>query len=247
MLEEAAQSLRRDDRRRTLVVSACGGLVNSWLLPRLGTFRARHPDIDLRLESTSRIVDLATEPVDVALRPLKDADSPLVADLFLKAHLMPVAHPDLLAAGPPIRTARDVLAYTLLQDGSHLSWPAWLQGHGVQDRPPAWDRYSTTLAGGAGSPAPARPGARLDIYIRDELESGDLVPVLGLSWCGSFGYYHVSHPLSARLRRWGLPGMAHRGGSRLSSSIAFDAMNAPVITRADRQATSVGERDARSP
>lgn len=202
VLEEAARSLKRDDRRRTLVVSACGGLVNSWLLPRLGAFRARHPDIELRLESTSRIVDLTREPVDVALRPLREDGPPLVADQFLEARLMPVAHRQLLEAGPPIRTARDLLAYTLLQDGSHLGWPAWLKGHGIEDRPPSLGPVFDDPAQAAQA-AVRRQGLALvwDVYIRDELETGELVPVLDVSWCGSFGYYHVCHPHAARLRK----------------------------------------------
>lgn len=39
-----------------------------WLVPRLEHFRSRHPDIEIRIDGTDRLVDLARDNVDVALR-----------------------------------------------------------------------------------------------------------------------------------------------------------------------------------
>ena len=42
-----------------------------WLMPRLGGFRERHPDIDVRISANSKLADFAREDVDVChpLRP----------------------------------------------------------------------------------------------------------------------------------------------------------------------------------
>jgi len=41
-------------------------LAAKWLLPRLASFRAAHPDIEVRISAGMRLVDLAREGIDVA-------------------------------------------------------------------------------------------------------------------------------------------------------------------------------------
>lgn len=201
-IEEAAQSFKRRKRSDKLVVSTCGGLATAWLLPRLGTFQELHPDIEVHVESTSRIVDLYSEPVDVALRPGDALDRSLVADRFLDARLLPVANPALTAGGPTVGTARDILRYTLLQDGQRSRWTAWLARHGIKDarsrQGPAFDDPSL-----AAQAALRGQGIALiwDVYVRNELESGALVPVLPTDDATFYGYYCVALPGSAKLRK----------------------------------------------
>jgi len=51
-----------------LRTSALPSFTEVWLIPRLGRFRARHPDIALTVETTSCLVDLEADGVDVAIR-----------------------------------------------------------------------------------------------------------------------------------------------------------------------------------
>ena len=199
-IEAAASTFRQRKVRDLLVVTTCGGLAASWLLPRLDAFRALHPEIEIRLESTARIVDLHCEPVDVALRPGRDIDPALVAERFFSPHLVPVAHPDLLAAGPPVTTARDLLRHTLLQDAARTDWVLWLRAPGVEDAraglgPTFDDPFLAAQAALRGQ------GVALvwDIYIRDDLAAGRLVPVLPSVGETPFGYYFVTLPSAARL------------------------------------------------
>jgi len=43
-------------------------LAAKWLVPRLASFRAAHPDIDVRICASMRLVDLARAGIDVAIR-----------------------------------------------------------------------------------------------------------------------------------------------------------------------------------
>src|SRR5262249_15679974 len=40
----------------------------SWLLPRIERFRNKHPDYDIRLDTTNRLVDFTAEGIDVGVR-----------------------------------------------------------------------------------------------------------------------------------------------------------------------------------
>src|SRR5260370_34806260 len=51
-----------------LSVSTLTTFALTWLVSRLPRFQARHPDIEVRLNTTGRLVDFAREDVDVAVR-----------------------------------------------------------------------------------------------------------------------------------------------------------------------------------
>ena len=51
-----------------LVVSTSPDFGAKWLVHRLGRFTAAYPEIDLRVSSTTKQVDLITEQVDLAVR-----------------------------------------------------------------------------------------------------------------------------------------------------------------------------------
>src|ERR1700730_6839521 len=52
----------------TLTVSSMTTILMTWLVPRLPRFQEAHPEIDVRLMTTQRLVDFAREDVDVAIR-----------------------------------------------------------------------------------------------------------------------------------------------------------------------------------
>ena len=51
-----------------LTVSTLPSFASRWLVPRLGGFQARHPDIELRVHASSEVVDLLGTPIDAAIR-----------------------------------------------------------------------------------------------------------------------------------------------------------------------------------
>ncbi|HEX3497921.1 MAG TPA: transcriptional regulator GcvA, partial [Stellaceae bacterium] len=52
----------------TLTVSSMTTILMTWLVPRLPRFQRAHPEIDVRLMTTQRLVDFAREDIDVAIR-----------------------------------------------------------------------------------------------------------------------------------------------------------------------------------
>jgi LysR family transcriptional regulator, glycine cleavage system transcriptional activator len=51
-----------------ITVTAPPTLALKWLVQRLGDFQARHPNIEVNLDSTDRVVELRREGVDLAIR-----------------------------------------------------------------------------------------------------------------------------------------------------------------------------------
>ncbi len=107
-----------------------------WLIPRLGRFRTRHPEIDVRLAPSLRFVDLAHEDCDMAVR-CGDGNWPGLAVEHLLAIVMtPVCSPALAAGPAPLRAPADLAHHTLIHadDGEARigdEWRLWLDGAGV--------------------------------------------------------------------------------------------------------------------
>lgn len=94
--------------RGELVVAAPSGLGRSYLTPIVAAFLAAYPDVDIDLRLADRIVNLADEGVDIALRVGELPDSSLIAirvgtirqvvcasPAYLKAHGTPTSPSEL--------------------------------------------------------------------------------------------------------------------------------------------------------
>ncbi len=100
-----------------------------WLVPRLGQFRAAHPDVEIRIEASSRLVDVLRYEADFAIRFVRPGRSYPNAELLSAAPLRPFAAPGLVPL--PIKSPRDLLAYRLLRDRAENTWSRWFECTGV--------------------------------------------------------------------------------------------------------------------
>lgn len=199
-IDQAMHDLESTKARRSLTVSTVATFAASWLVPRLGRFKQLHPDIEIRVEATSELVDLRRDRVDVALRHGL-GDYPGLEVLPLMAPVLtPVASPGFLKAyGAVIHEAGDCLDYPLLHDGDRADWPLWLKAHGVADdmraeRGSAFDDdFLLIRAAEAGQGLALVPQA----YAQEEIAAGRLIQVLDKPWPARFAYYAVTRPGAA--------------------------------------------------
>ena len=137
----ASERVRRHVASPVLTASMTPSLAARWLIPRLGGFRQRHPEIDVRIEVNPAPTDFARENVDVAIRRGPGPSWPgLHADLLFPEVLFPVCSPRLLEVGPPLRAPSDLARFTLLHEDPwvdslgrlhDVTWGAWLAAVGV--------------------------------------------------------------------------------------------------------------------
>jgi DNA-binding transcriptional LysR family regulator len=90
-IEAAVEPIRR--RRSQLRISTVATLASHWLLPRLPEFRSQHPDIEVALTTTRRVIDLEAEDFDCAIRYGLGRWPGLTATLLFRETLAPVAAP----------------------------------------------------------------------------------------------------------------------------------------------------------
>lgn len=230
-IEIAWQAAANPRRRNRLSISTTAALATSWLMPRLGRFTITHPEIELHIETTGRVVDLQRDGIDIALRHGLGDYPGLSAVRFLTPTLVPVCSPSFLDLAmrrglPKITAPADCLAYPLLQDSNRLDWPLWLRSHGIEDsRAAAGPSFEGDLL--LVQAALVGQGIALvrDIFVAAELAQGRLVRVLDLAWPNNFAYYLVTRPEALRQRKitafrdWLLAEAAAEGAISLTKQI----------------------------
>jgi LysR family glycine cleavage system transcriptional activator len=136
-LHEVHRRLRGAGRARAgeVALSIIPSFASRWLVPRLGRFLEAHPDVDLRISTTQRLVDFATEPVDLGIRYGRGSYPGLAVEKVADDAWVVVAAPALLARHRP-RSPRDLGRHTLLHDDERGAWSVWLARQGLRGELP---------------------------------------------------------------------------------------------------------------
>jgi LysR family transcriptional regulator, glycine cleavage system transcriptional activator len=208
-LANAVERVKASGDSGMLTISALITLAYRWLAPRLPKFQARHPQIDVRLEASQRLVEFARDEVDVGIRHGNGHWTGLTAIKLFDDRFTPLISPKLLEKGPPLNTPADLVGYRLLRDSPYFEWEDWFEAAGAAAPPEArGHRFdSSQLAvqaaeGGLGV-ALVHPD-----FFAEELESGRLVQPFPIIAENGKGYYLVyppafaDRPKVAAFREW---------------------------------------------
>ncbi len=130
----ATDRIRKEDASGIITVSTAPCFAARWLLPRLRRFLERHPRLDVRVASSLRFPDFASQNIDVGLCYGQGGWEGMRAELFLTSNLFPVCNPKLIRRDKPLREPSDLRHYTLLHSGiNEEDWPKWFNAAGVED------------------------------------------------------------------------------------------------------------------
>ena len=132
-LRLATERLTRRDNANMLTVSTLTSFAAKWLMPRLSKFQQLHPDIDVRVTTSTELADFTRDGVDVGIRYGHGKWPGLRSDWLMTEEMFPVCSPALLKGEHPIRTPDDLKHHTLLYTGNDTEddWRQWLTAAGV--------------------------------------------------------------------------------------------------------------------
>jgi LysR family glycine cleavage system transcriptional activator/LysR family transcriptional regulator of beta-lactamase len=177
---------------RVLTVGVGTSFAIRWLIPRLGGFQERHPDIEVRIATGG-----ARNPIRddwTCGIVLGDGNWPgFEADPLFSADLFPVCGP---VIAKRLATPADLRNETLLQVAHQADdWPSWLRAAGLKLRPekrgPRFDNYALALQAavdGLGVAIGLRP------YVEDDLTAGRLVAPFTVAVPKDQAWYLIASP-----------------------------------------------------
>jgi LysR family glycine cleavage system transcriptional activator len=130
-LADATREAAAQGRVRTLNVSVEPAIASRWLVPRLGRFQELHPDIELNIDPTSRLVDFRSGEADVGIRygqgGWPDVEMVKLVD---NIQIFPICSPQLLAGRTTLAPA-ELADFNLLHEQRKQYWTDWLTQAGV--------------------------------------------------------------------------------------------------------------------
>ncbi|MDJ0949658.1 MAG: transcriptional regulator GcvA [Alphaproteobacteria bacterium] len=208
-LDAATRKLLRGDAARTLTVTTMDSFAADWLVPRLKRFRVQHPEIEVRVTTSDRLVDFSREDVDMAIRYGRGRYPGMQVDRLMKEDIFPVCSPELLQGPHPLRTPADLQYHTLLHDDMTVNWEAWLKFAGIEgvdaSRGPFFQHsYLVRDAALLGEGVALGRGA----LVADALADGRLVRPFDISLPAEYAYYVVcpetaaETPKNKAFREW---------------------------------------------
>jgi LysR family glycine cleavage system transcriptional activator len=137
----ATYQRRRDD---VLTISSVPGLITGWLLPRLPSLVAAHPELELNLQSSNTFVDFEREPVDAGIRYGLGSWPGVESERLFGEWLVPVATPALIARMSHL-DPEAIETWPLLGD-TGTRWSEWFAQHGGRAPTRYIARFDTTEA-----------------------------------------------------------------------------------------------------
>jgi LysR family transcriptional regulator, glycine cleavage system transcriptional activator len=131
-LSNASREAAAVGAARPLNVSVEPAIASRWLVPRLGHFRELHPDIELNIDPTNRLVDFRVDEVELGIRygrgHWEDVE---MTKLSSNVVIFPVCAPALIAGVQNLKP-EDLKNYNLLHEQRKQWWADWLNANGIE-------------------------------------------------------------------------------------------------------------------
>src|SRR5215469_16960844 len=182
-LRLATDRLLRKDDDKVLTVSTLASLAAKWLLPRLTAFQEAHPGIDVRITTSTALVDFRNGDVDAAIRWGRGHWPGVRAEWLMTDEAFPVCSPALLEGKRPLHTS------TYDDD-----WRQWLTAAGLPSdisKSPGvtFDLILMTVQAAIDGIGVAMGRTS---YVQDDIAKGRLVVPFKIALPADAGFYLVS-------------------------------------------------------
>jgi LysR family glycine cleavage system transcriptional activator len=223
-LRLATDRLLRKDSDRVLTVSTLASFAAKWLLPRLSSFQQAYPEIDVRITSSTSLVDFRRDDVDAAIRYGRGHWVGLRADWLTADELFPVCSAELLKGDRPLQSPKDLAHHTLLHTsgGYDDDWRLWLTAAGQpsdisKQRGLSFDLILMTVQAAIDGLGVALGRTT---YVEGDIAKGRLVVPFKMSLPADAGFYLVSpqaraeSPKLSAFRQWLLASV--QGGLKIA-------------------------------
>lgn len=195
-LRYSTEQLLAPRNNHVLAISTLVSVASKWLLQRLPAFQQAFPDIDVRVSSSTELVDFRHGGIDAAIRYGRGDWKGLRADFLMSDEIFPVCSPALLNGTKSLSTPADLINDTMLQVSGMTAddWNLWLRAAGQPPRLAEAPRLTFDLAMMAVQAAIDGQGVCIgrSTYVDDDLRAGRLIAPFDLRLQDDLGFYLVT-------------------------------------------------------
>ena len=130
-LEVAAMRVSVERETARISINLFSSLAALWMVPLLGQFNAKHPDIVVSLVTQPETIDLSGSDIDLAIQYRPHPPGGYESIELITETIAPLCSPGYLQKNGPIREPADLLAHTLIScTCGPEEWQLWMERHG---------------------------------------------------------------------------------------------------------------------
>lgn len=191
LLREGVARLARSMRSAALTVSCSPSFAIRWLVPHLPSFRARRPELDVRIAADDRLTDPGRDGIDACIRYGAGKYPGLSHTRLSTERISPVCSPALR-----LRKVDDLAKHVLLHDEvlrdhpGRVGWRRWLEAAGARrvdpDRGPRFSHAHMALEAAIAGQGVALGRTTL---VRRDIAEGRLVRPFALELESGLAYW----------------------------------------------------------
>ena len=191
-IASGVEALRLQNEDRPLNIAVTPAFASNWLMPRIGEFWAKYPEILLSINPSVGLVDIRKDRFDLAIR-YGDGSWPNVkSEMLTDGDFWVVSHPDLIK-GKPVTCLADVVDLPWVMESNMTERKAIVEREGID-----FQRVKLTLLHTNGlvlSAVTAGLGISLQpkTLVEREVGTGELAKICELKQ-ENLGYYMVVLP-----------------------------------------------------
>ena len=127
---DAAFAMVRAEDAAMLSITTTHTFGSTWLARRIGGFQAAHPDLEVRIQTTNTMIDLASAEVDLAIRSGKGGWPGLAEERLMAVDFSPMCSPEFFRRHGGPKVPADLLRLPLISPDD--PWiEQWLRDAGV--------------------------------------------------------------------------------------------------------------------
>jgi LysR family glycine cleavage system transcriptional activator len=209
-LQAATERLLEVRERRAVTITTTPVFAIKWLIPRMADFYVSHPDIEVRVSTSYRVLNLAQEDYDLGVRWGSGKWPGVNAEKLMGESFMPVCSPQFLKKHGPLRKPADVLGSRLIhQVLGQDPWKVWAALYGLPSPNAAMNLQFREMLGAiqasiAGLGIALGPAS----VVHDDLAVGTLVAPIKESVALADAYFlveperHNRNPATTAFRTW---------------------------------------------
>lgn len=208
-LDEVASRYRQSAGKQTLSISVQPFFASELFIPRLPDFATRHPDVDIKVDTSDESVERHPSGADVSIRVFKSAPDEFASDRLFPLRLAPVTSPDV--RDKLVRT-RDRLTgdvSLIVHDSRPKAWRQWQKSSGIRLPDDASVIRLDSMIAVARAAERGLGVALVPVQLSDSwLESGSLVQLFDHELSTPDAYYFVcrkddeDNETVSKLRHW---------------------------------------------
>lgn len=204
-IADGVKALQDRVSERPLNVALTPSFAENWVMPRISDFWAKHPEVELSLLPSQRLVDMQRDGIDLAIRFGRGDWPGHDIEWLTTSNYVIVAAPGLLADKMPTRFS-ELSQYPWVLEGVRSEALLWAQNHGVHLENAKVTTFNTNQLVLAAARAGLGLAIQGEISVEPELEQGKLISVMRAP-ADDLGYYLMTRrghnsPNLMKFKKW---------------------------------------------